>query len=161
MPPTNLERARIASQGLYGDDPIYAIQITHPDVNPDIRVIMDGENAMIGGETFLMSAFIVTLPTEKGHEARRIEVTLDNVGRQMVEWVEASNGGRGATMNVMEVVFPAGDRNGEVLTEYPGFQVGNARMRNENLIVSLVDESAGEAPGIKMRHDPETSPGLF
>ena len=154
------DRARANIFGLSGRKPIYALEISHPDIPDNIRVVNDTQEVTIEGNTYVALAFRPRLPQEKEGEIRQAGIEVDNVGRRMVEWVEASNGGRGATMRIMELVVNAA-RVAEIVWEVPNLDVGAARMTNEVLSVLLVDEGSSQAPAVKLRHDPVESPGLF
>ena len=120
----------------------------------------DTQDVTLEGNTYTALAFRPRLPQEKEGEIRQAGIEVDNVGRRMVEWVEASNGGRGATMRILElIVDPA--RQAEIAWEVPNLDVGATRMTNETLSVILVDEGSSQAPAVKLRHDPVESPGLF
>ena len=97
-------RARAEVFGLTGRKPIYALEISHPDIPDNIRVVNDTQEVTLEGNTYVALAFRPRLPQEKEGEIRQAGIEVDNVGRRMVEWVEASNGGRGATMRIMELV---------------------------------------------------------
>ena len=153
-------RARADIFGLTGRKPIYALEVSHPSITDNIRIVNDTEDVSLEGNAYVALAFRPQLPQEKEGEIRQAGIEVDNVGRRMVEWVEASNGGRGATMRIMELtVSPT--REAEVVWEVPNLDVGAASMTNDVLRVLLVDEGSSQAPAVKLRHDPVESPGLF
>ena len=151
--------ARAETFGLTGRRPVYALEISHPDVTDNIRVVNDTEAIMIEGEFYNPVEFRERLPQDKEHEIRRAEIEIDNVGRHLITWVERSKGGRGATMRVMQIVKVGGVA--EIVWEIPSFDVGNSYVDNQVFRLRLVDESVTQAPAVKLRHDPHESPGLF
>ena len=157
---TTDDLSRAQSFGLAGQRPLYALEISHPDITDNIRIISDTQHATIEGNDYVALAFRARMPQDKEHEIRQASIEIDNVGRRMVRWVEAAQGGRGARMRVMEVVVDQ-SRAAQITWELPALDVGMARLTNEALRVSLVDEGATQAPAVKLRHDPATSPGLF
>ena len=148
--------------GLDGRNPIFALEISHPSITDNIRVVNDTQDVTIEGDTYSALGFRPRLPQDRGEEIRQASIEVDNIGRRMVEWVEASNGGRGASMRIMEISFRnLGARVAEVVWELPAQMVGTVQMTNRVMRAALVDEGANRAPAVKIRHDPETSPGLF
>ena len=149
------DRGRLSVYGLQGRKPVYALEISHPNVPDDIRVIGDSDNTMIEGNMYVALAFQAKLPSDKDREFRHATIEVDNVGRRMTSWVEQSNGGRGATVRVLQVVENA------VVWELPVLLVGRAKITNRILNISLSDSARNRSPGVKLRHDPANSPGLF
>ena len=152
---TAVERARLSNFNLQGRRPAYALEISHPDVPDDIRVIGDSDDTVIEGNMYVALAFRAKLPSDKDREFRHATIEVDNVGRRMTSWVEQSNGGRGATVRVLQVV------EDQIVWELPMLLVGRAKVTNRILNISLSDSARNRSPGIKMRHDPINSPGLF
>ena len=158
--PEDLARADLFS--LTGREPIYGLEIAHAAVPDNILIVADTRDVTVGARTFTALPFTVILPQDKDDESRQAAIEVDNVGRRMVEWVEASSGGRGATMKVYEFHVVDEDTNAaEVVWEMPPLDVGAARLTNDRLRINLVDRSDMESAAVKIRHDPVESPGLF
>ena len=157
--PADIRRAD--AFGLTGrGKPIYAIEISHPSVTDNVLAVGDSEGVTLEGNAYPALGFRARLPQEKEGEIRQAGLEIDNVGRKLVEWVEASEGGRGAIIRVMEIVVDS-SRDAQVVWEMT-MDVGTAiRLVNEKLSVVLVDEGSSMSPAIKLRHDPVESPGLF
>ena len=151
---------RLDAFSLSGRQPTYAIEIQHPDVFDNIRVIADTQDATIEGNIYTALAFRARLPQQREGEVLAASVEVDNIGREMTQWVEASGGGRGATMRVMEVGFDIGG-DAEIVWEVSGLDVGQAQLTNESFSISLTDISAAQSNAVKLRHDASESPGLF
>ena len=163
-PVTRLSAAalnRINAFGLHGHTPLTCIEIYHPDIPENIRVVNDSDDLYIGVDRYLRAAFSATIPQDKEGELPRGELHIDNVGRAMVEWIELSQGGRGAKISIREVFIPvAANRIAEVSWEITGLDVGRIRMTNERVTVELTDSRSSKAPAVKLRHDVIESPGL-
>ena len=141
-----------------GDALVYALQITHPQLVDDVRIVADNAEHTIDGELYLPLAFRAQFPQDKEGEKPEARIEIDYVGRELMTWVEASNGGRGAKMRVMQVMRaqPSSRIRWEV-----ALQVGQAQITQNRLSVALVSERTYGRPAVKIRHDPATSPGLF
>ena len=153
------DMARAQTFGLTAKKPVYALEISHPAIIDNVLAVGDTQGVTLEGNAYPALGFRARLPQDKEGEIRQAGLEIDNVGRQLVEWVEASEGGRGATIRVMEIVIDS-SRNAEIVWEMT-LDVGTTRLVNEKLSVVLVDEGASQAPGVKLRHDPTESPGLF
>ena len=151
--------AREQSFSLTGRKPIYALEITHPSITDNVLAVGDSEGVTLEGNAYPALGFRARLPQDKEGEVRQASLEIDNVGRELVQWVEASEGGRGAIIRVMEIVVDS-SRNARIVWEM-SLDVGTTRLVNEKLSVVLIDEGASMSPAIKLRHDPVESPGLF
>ena len=151
--------ARAQSFSLTGRKPIYAIEISHPSITDNVRAVGDSEGVTLEGNAYPALGFRARLPQDQEGEIRQAGLEIDNVGRELVQWVEASEGGRGAIIRVMEIVVDSA-RDARIVWEMT-MDVGTARLVNEKLSVVLVDEGSSQAPAVKLRHDPVESPGLF
>ena len=140
--------------------PIYAIEIEHPDVSTPIRAVADIQGHTIEGNDYMALPFRAVPPQDRKGQIPTGELSIDYVGRELMQWVEASNGGIGATMRVMKVM-----RHSNVADSYIGWEVtldvGRVRITNNQLTVSIVADPTHGRPVVNFRHDPVTSPGLF
>ena len=163
-PVTRLSAAalnRLNAFGLHGHKPYVCIEIYHPDITENIRVVNDSDDLFIGTDRYIRAGFQATIPQDKEGKLPRGELHIDNVGRAMVEWVERSQGGRGAKISIREVFIPVpGTRVAEVSWEITGLDVGRLRMTNERLTAELTDNRIAKSPAVKLRHDVIQSPGL-
>ena len=151
--------ARAQSFSLTGRRPIYALEISHPSITDNVLAVGDSEGVTLEGNAYPALGFQARLPQDKEGEVRQAGLEIDNVGRELVEWVEASEGGRGAVIRIMEIVVDSA-RDARIVWEM-SLDVGTTRLSNEKLSVVLVDEGASMSQAIKLRHDPVESPGLF
>ena len=147
---------------LEGLDPIYAVKIEHPDITDDIRVVRDTQDCTISGDTFTALAFDVVIPQRKDREIPRGQLIIDNVGRIVMEWVELSNGGRGAKVTFYSLVFEdEATRVATVSWELGDLDIANIGANNSKIVATISDVESTSVPAVKLRHDPVTSPGLF
>jgi len=137
--------------------PLLALEITHEDLAQPIRVVNDVEDLVSNGETFVAMAFRAELPSDLEEGQARARLVVDNVGKEMVGWLEASNGGRGARCRIMQL-----------LRSDPDTIEWEISMDLSNLVVSpltvsgtLSFEDLLNRPGIPMLYRPEAAPGLF
>lgn len=80
------------------DIQLICLEIDHPDLTEPVRVVNDKEDIVSNGNTFIACAFNITLPQQPQGGLPTGQLTVDNVGRELMQWLEISNGGRGATV---------------------------------------------------------------
>ena len=75
-------RAAINAQQT-GEAFLILLTISHPNIDPPIRVTSDGVNTISRGETFIAYPFEVTLPDDRDDQVVRASLRVDNVGREI------------------------------------------------------------------------------
>ena len=70
-------------------DEVFLILLTidHADLDEPIRVCSDSRNLISRGEEYLAFPFSVSLPGEHDDQLSRVQLTIDNVDRRIVEAV--------------------------------------------------------------------------
>ena len=109
-------RSQVAGRALVGEQDVFALVLTHPAVTEPICVVADTTNDTenylseytIEGKRFLCVSFDAEPPQSRKGEISQAKLRIDNIGRAAMEWVEKSNGGRGATVRVMRIIRPSG-----------------------------------------------------
>ena len=132
------------------------LEITHPDVAAPVRVVDDAVRQVLGGVAFEALAFRIRLVDDPEGGVPRCEVAMDNVGDALTQWIERSNGGAGASVKVMQWVDGAAAADWEQTME-----VQSMRVDALEVVAVLGFEPLLQRRAIRLRHDPQTSPGLF
>lgn len=152
------ERYRRALGAVSSSDVVVVLmEITHPDMPSPARVVRDTQDLVSGGNLFVATAFDFTFPEDRGGQAPRAEVVIDNVGRELMSWIEASKGGRGAEVRLMVVLRATPD---VIELDYQlglvSLKVDQAKVVGELGYGNLLD-----LPAVAVRYDPGTAPGIF
>ena len=139
------------------DPELILLEITHQDLAQPIRVVNDTQDLTSGGYLFVAAPFQFTLPDEREGQAPRAQLIFSNVGREMMAWLESSNGGRGAMCRV-RVVRRSLPNNIEL-----DFTVGLLNISADMAVVSadLGYDSLMDRSATLLRYDPVVAPGLF
>ncbi len=155
-------RAAAHTRDLTRTSDLFALKVTHPDISAPIRVVADNQDITIDGDNFTALAFRAVPPNFQEGETPRAVLEIDNVGRELTQWIELTGGGRGATMEVMQIHRdPVVSSSGHVTWSLPALPVGVTEVTNEVVQVALAYRTGRSRPGVKWRHDYETSPGIF
>ena len=152
--------AAASVRSLHGEAPVYALEISHVSLDTPIRIVADNRDHSIGGQNYMALAFRAQPPSFVEGEIPRATIEIDNVGRELMQWIEASSGGRGATMRVL-MVQPGVGTASAIIWELPALAVGVTEITPEKVTIGLVYRSGRRRPGIKWQFTRETTPGLF
>jgi hypothetical protein len=69
-----------------------------------IRVVNDVQNIVVDGDTYIAMPFRVTLPDDVKGQIPQATLEVDNIGRELTQWLEVSGGGQGAKCKIMQVM---------------------------------------------------------
>lgn len=140
------------------DEPfLVAIEIIHPDLAIPARFVNDSQNIFIQGNEFFATAFRVALPDDKNQQLPQARLEVDNVGRELTQWLEFSRGGKGARCRIIQVL-----RSDPDLIEFD-MSMDLTGLVIDNMTVSGVlgfQNTLGQT-AVAIRFDPLTSPGLW
>ncbi len=139
------------------DTVLTALEIRHPAIPSPIRVVNDAVNRRIEGKTYIGLRFGARLADDTEGRSPEAEIVIDNVGRELMEWIEAADGGTGATVRVMQALADRAATPEWELT----MDVSGVRADQEQVVVSLGYDPLLGRSAVRLRHDPQTSPGLF
>ena len=136
-----------------------ALEIAHPSLTTPVRLVNDTVARTIDGDTYQAVAFNATLLSDEEGQAPGAAIEIDNIGRPLTRWIEASNGGVGATVKVMQVLIPA---TGALSVEWElDIGVLGVQMDQRLVTVRLGYEALLDRPAVALRYDLRTAPGLF
>ena len=135
---------------------LHALEISHPDVSSPVRVVNDAVDHVLGGETYTGLRFAVRLVDDVESRTPQAQLVVDNVGRPLTQWLEISGGGSGSTVRFMEFLAGQSSPEWELSLELGGVHVDQAQVSATLGYENLLGRRA-----VRVRHDPETSPGLF
>lgn len=140
-----------------GYEPVYLLEITHAQLAVPVRIVRDTDNLTSGGNLYTAVPFDITLPDEVSGKLPRAQLRIDNVGRELTQWLDQSKGGKGAQVRVMQVM-----RDTPNVVEYDItcdlLQVG----QNSAMILAQIGyEDILNMPALPISYRPDTAPGLF
>ena len=89
------------------------------------------------------------------------ELVIDNVGGELTERIELSDGGNGAVVKLMQVAEAPVD-DGDLEVEWSvELDVVGMRVTTQSVTARLGFDPMLHRPAVQIRHDPDHSPGLF
>ena len=140
-----------------GVAPLYLLEITHDQLAVPIRVVNDNQDLVSNGDTYTAYAFRITLPTDIAGQLPRATLTIDNVGRDLTQWLDDSNGGKGAQVRLMQVMPDDPDTlEYEITLDLIGVSQSQADITG----VLGYDDTLNLA-GLPISYRPDIAPGIF
>lgn len=140
-----------------GEEPVYLLEIAHPQLSSPVRAVNDTQDLISGGNTFAACGFRVNLPDDFAQQLPRARLSIDNIGRELVQWLEASGGGKGATVRVMQVMR---DTPNVIEADYT-LDLLNVTQNVIQVAGDLGYEDTLNAPGLIATYRPENTPAIF
>jgi hypothetical protein len=143
--------------GTTGEEPVYLVEITHPQLVTPIRIVNDTQDLVHNGNTFFAVAFRIRFPDDISRSVPQVPISIDNVGREMTQFLEQSAGGKGSQFRIMQVMR---DTPNIVEQEYT-LTLAGVRQNMLEISASLSYENFLDIPALAATFTPETAPGLF
>lgn len=137
--------------------PICLLEINHPDLDQPVRVVNDTQNITSNGNEYIACPFRCGFPDDFENQIPRAQLAVDNVGKELMYWVEASGGGKGATARFIQIMRSRPD-----LIEWEiAMNMSGIKATVQEVTADLGYENIFGRPAIQMRFDPFTAPGIF
>lgn len=140
-----------------GELPITLLEITHSDLALPIRVVNDRADVTFETNAYTALGFDIKLPTDLQTGLPRASLSVDNVGRELVEWLEISNGGAGTSVRIIQIL-----RSDTSTIEYDiTMTLSNIVVTPATITGELGFEDLLNVPAVTILYTPITAPGLF
>jgi hypothetical protein len=140
------------------DEPfLVLLEITHADLAVPVRVVNDTQNLTSNGIQFVGCPFTVTLPDDVAGQMPQAQLDVDNIGRDLTQWLEFSRGGQGARCRIIQVM-----RSDPNTIEFDmTLDLTNMKITNETVSGSLGFENMLNRTGTIPTFTPQNAPGLW
>lgn len=137
--------------------PLILLEINHPALPQPVRVVNDTQDVVTLGETYIAAAFRCVLPDDFEGQAPRAQLAVDNVGSDLMYWIETSGGGQGSTVTFRQVMRSRPDQvewsiDMNLYNVVADFKEVSGDLGYENLF---------GRPSVAMTYRPDTAPGCF
>lgn len=147
----------VANSTAAGEAPRYLLEITHADLVTPIRIVDDTDDLVHQGDTFTAYAFDIVIPDDTAGKLSRARLVIDNIGRELTQWLEASAGGQGAQARIIQVLRSAPDVvEWEMTLDFSNLAIDLLKCTWELGYEDLLGQQA-----IALTYRPDTAPGLF
>ena len=86
------------------DDPLLVLlEITHPFISDTIRLVNDNKDLVSNSHNYLAMPFKIDRQSDVQNELPKITLTVQNVGRSLIKWIDSSGDGRNAVIKLLLV----------------------------------------------------------
>jgi hypothetical protein len=133
------------------------LEITHTDLPVPIRVVRDTQDLIARGNTYNACPFDITLPDDIEGQIPQATIQVDNVGRDLTEWLEVSRGGQGAKCRLIMLYRSDPDVfEYDMTLDLNGLKIDNQKVSGNLGFVNTLGQVA-----VVKTFTPQTAPGLW
>jgi len=158
MPNTYTPAGRRNLLATSADEPFLVLQeIQHPDLDEPVRVVNDTVGITVRGNEYIACPFQITLPDDVAEQVPKATLSVDNIGRELTQWLEYSRGGKGAKCRIIQALRSDPDIfEYDMTLDMTGMSIDNQTVSSDLGFQNTLMQSA-----VAMRYDPKTTPGAF
>lgn len=137
--------------------PLTLLTINHPMLSEPVRVINDTQDLTSNGNLFIACPFRCILPDDFDGQMPKARLSVDNVGRELMYWIEASSGGQGSIVTFQQAMRSRPDTIEWSIT----MNLYNVSVTMQEITAELGFDNLFAKPAISMQYRPDNSPGIF
>lgn len=137
--------------------PLILIEINHQDLYAPVRVVNDTNDVTCNGNLYIAYPFTCKLPDDYENQLPKASIVIDNVGRELMYWIDTTGGGKDSTCTFRQILRS----NPNVIEWEVTMSLFNIQVTMETVSAELGFENLFNKPAILRRYRPETTPGLF
>ena len=137
--------------------PLVLLQIDHPDLAQPVRVVNDTQDLTSNGDLYVAIPFRCTLPDDFENQLPKARLSVDNVGKELMYWIETSGGGNGSLVTMAQVMRSRPDLIEWSIT----MSLFNVTCTMSEVSGELGYENLFARKAIALQYRPSNSSGLF
>lgn len=137
--------------------PIMLMEIAHSALTEPVRVVNDTEDITSNGELYIACPFRYVLPDDFEGQIPKAKISIDNVGKDLMYWIETSNGGNGSVVTFKQIMRSRPD----LVEAEIEMQLQSVSATMKEISAELGYENLLSKPAVSMAYRPENSPGLY
>lgn len=137
--------------------PLILLEIDHADLGSPVRVVNDTDALTSNGEVYVAMPFRCELPDDLDGQLPRARLALDNIGRELMLWIESSGGGNGSTCRFMQVMRSRPD----VVEWEITMNLYNVRCTFVEISADLGYDNTFSRASCALTYTPAVAPGIF
>lgn len=137
--------------------PITLLEVHHPQLAAPVRVCDDTKEVVSKGHTYPGLPFRLKMPEDIEETLPQATLEIDNVGRELVRWIELSGGARGATVVIRQIIRSAPDKHEFEVT----LDVHSIELNDRVVQVQLSFENIFDRALSFFTYRPDSHPAMF
>lgn len=139
------------------ESPLILIEIDHEALTQPVRVVNDMTDVTSNGNLYIAYPFKCVLPDDYENQLPKAQIVIDNVGRDLMYWIETTGGGQNSSCTFKQILRS----NPDIIEWQITMNLYNVQVTMESVTAELGFENLFSKPAISRRYRPDTSPGLF
>ena len=139
------------------ETPYILLEIDHPELTDPIRIINDTQDLTSNGDLYIGCPFRCVLPDDFENQLPKARLSVDNIGRELMFWIETTAGGNGSSVRFMQIMRSRPDQIEWEIT----MSLYNVQVTMQEISAELGFENLFSKPAINVQYRPTTTPGLF
>ena len=137
--------------------PLLLLEIEHADLATPARIVHDNLDITFESNTYTAIPFRASLPDDVPQKLPRARLAVDNIGKELVSWLELSDGGQGATCRMIQIM-----RSDPATIEWEiTMDLSNLSITMLEVMGELSFDDLLNKPGVCVQYRPSVAPGLF
>lgn len=140
-----------------GEAPVYLVEINQAGLAEPVRLVCDNQDLTSNGNLYVACQLRLVPPDDFSGQLSRSTLAVDNIGKELTTWLEASGGGRGATVTIRTVMRATPNVYEREIT----MDLTNLNVDWREVSGQLGFEDILNKPSVQIQFRPETAPGLF
>lgn len=137
--------------------PLLLLEINHADLGSPVRVVNDTLDITSNGNIFVGCPFRCELPDDFDGQLPRARLAIDNIGRELMYWIETSSGGAGSTCRFIQVMRSRPDLIEWEIT----MALANVTCTLQEVSADLGFENLFSRQACQLSYRPDVAPGIF
>lgn len=139
------------------ESPLILIEIDHEALTQPVRVVNDMTDVTSNGNLYIAYPFKCVLPDDYENQLPKARIVIDNVGRELMYWIETTGGGQNSSCTFKQILRS----NPDIIEWQITMNLYNVQVTMESVTAELGFENLFSKPAITRRYRPDTAPGLF
>lgn len=137
--------------------PYVLLEINNAELSVPVRVINDTEDLVSLGHTFIGCPFRVTMPDDLENQLPKASLSIDNVSKELMYWIEKSGGAKGTSVRFMQVMRSRPD----IIEWEITMNLYNISCTPKEVTGELGYENLFTKPAVSIQYRSSNSPGIF
>ena len=133
------------------------LEIQHPFLTDPVRLVNDNRDFVFNGNNYMGTSFNIKRQNDVQGELPMVTLTVPNVGRSLVKWIDESGGGKDAILTIIL----SRRSTPTVEEERLSFQIQTVNITTDSVVFNMVVENNLIKRAMRWVYDQYRAPGLF
>lgn len=136
---------------------LVCLEITHPFLTETIFLVNDIKDLLSNSNNYIAMPFVVDRPSDVQGELPKATLTIQNIGRDLVRWIDSSGGAKGAEIKVKLIRRSKPD----IVEESLDFGISTVTVNTQVVMFNLIVQNNLVKRACRLVYDIKKATGLF